>query len=91
MIVMGLEIPRKVAEDAQTALLSDGPFRLASVTEHVSASLRGLARTGAFSYGDADPARVHDRTAERILHEAHRQGRVRHLGGGRWTRIETAS
>lgn len=90
MKYQGIEIPQS-ALDAGNAAIA-GNFTLDDVRCAVSEILRTLHYDSLqvdFDYGPNVKDVLDDRVADRLIQKAKREGKVRHIGHGRWETIPT--
>lgn len=81
MRVMTLDIPAQAIAAAQSAI--DGEFRLEDVRNALARSLYDLN----FDFGIQSKMSLLDRAADRILQNAKKLNKAKHLGAGRWKAI----
>lgn len=84
MKVQGLLIPTAAIEAAEEALT--GEFRSEDVVGAIARTLSEME----FDYGIQYRSAVNVRTADRILQAARKEGRIEHVGAGRWVSLDVS-
>lgn len=84
MKIYGLLIPAEAIEAAEATLA--GEFRLEDVVGAIAGTLHEME----FDYGIQRRSAVNARAADRILQTARKEGRIEHVGAGRWVSLEAS-